>query len=147
MSHQSASFFSVENVITVPWKFRRERRIESACSRRASRPSRPGTRCRIPIQSMSAEVGQRAGSIAIASSISGCRALVARERLDRRELADREVGGRQRRAARRRAGGEAVEAREHASSAPSPSSRPSASAICTRYAVSTSLPARSSLGK
>ncbi len=71
ISHQSASLRSVENVIVVPWKLIRARRIPSACSRFASPPRIPFTRRSTPIQSITAEVGHSAGSIARLSSIAG----------------------------------------------------------------------------
>ena len=101
MSHQSASERSVEKPIVVPWKLRRERRIcRASRRRRACASAMPSTRVSTLSQSMTADVGQRFGSIGEARRASRLRRVVAGQRFDRRELADRQV---RRSAARSRA--------------------------------------------
>ena len=68
ISHHSASVFSVEKPIVVPWKFRRERRICSASFIRSSRFGTFGERLSTRYQSSTAEVGHRLGSMAMLSS-------------------------------------------------------------------------------
>ena len=63
ISHQSLSTFSVEKFMTVPWKFNRERMICSASVRRRFRSGMSLVRLRMFIQSSTAEVGQRLGSM------------------------------------------------------------------------------------
>jgi hypothetical protein len=69
ISHHSASLRSLENVMIVPWKFSRERRMVSASWRRASARGTPFTRSRMPSQSITADVGQRLGSMLMDSSM------------------------------------------------------------------------------
>ena len=68
MSHHSASVFSVEKPIVVPWKLSRARRICSAALIRSSWRGSLGWRLRIRYQSMTADVGHRLGSSAMLSS-------------------------------------------------------------------------------
>ncbi len=57
--------------MVVPCRFRRERMICPACSKRTSRCGMAGTRLRMSSQSNTAEVGQRFGSRVMEPSISG----------------------------------------------------------------------------
>ena len=57
--------------MVVPWKFSLDRRICSASCMRSVRFGIPSTRWRMLNQSITADVGQKFGSIAIEVSISG----------------------------------------------------------------------------
>ena len=153
ISHHSASVLSVEKPIVVPWKLSRERRICSAALIRSSWRGSLGWRLRIRYQSMTADVGHRLGSIAMLSSHFGLKRLgAARQRLQRRDLADREVGGRQRpssarRAPRRTRRAPAPSARARARESPSrppPRSTAGRPSACRRRRAS---PARTSRGR
>ena len=116
----------------------------ASCARRAAAAS--AARLSTRYQSITAEVGHRFGSIAMLSSHFGVeRFLAPRQRFERRDLADREIRGRQR-ANSARCGP------RRSRSAPAPCvaressgiAQPASSAIDSTYAVSVSLPSRSS---
>ena len=104
MSHHSASDFSVEKPIVVPWKLRRARRICSAAFIRSSWRGSLGWRFRIRYQSMHGgrrpQVGLERDAV---EPLRVERLGAARQRFERRDLADREVGGRHARRSARRA--------------------------------------------
>jgi hypothetical protein len=77
ISHHQSSVRSVEKVMVVPCRLRRERRIWSASFRRCACCGSLGERCRIWYQSMTADVGHRFGCTLNDSSSL---ALTARER-------------------------------------------------------------------
>ena len=79
MSHHSASRFSVEKFIVVPWKFKRERSTCSAAAKRSAWRGSFGWRFRMRYQSITADVGQRLGSIVKLSSHLALRGSVRRD--------------------------------------------------------------------
>lgn len=81
INHHNASDFSVEKPIVVPWKFSRARR--SPAPLRAARRAAALRRARTIVQSTTADVGHRFGSIANVSSQRESRRLgPARQRLE-----------------------------------------------------------------
>jgi len=91
MSHHSASLRSVENVITVPWKFMRARRRPSASSSRSLPLGTFFTRFNIPdpVDQRRGGPQRRVDRDRVEHVRLGL--VVARQRVDRGELADGEV--------------------------------------------------------
>ena len=100
INHHSASVFSVEKPIVVPWKFRRERRICSASCMRSSRLGSFGWRfsIEVPVDHRRRRPQVRLDRDAV-EPLGVERVLAARQRFERGDLADRQVGGLQRRVA------------------------------------------------
>ena len=97
MSHHSASVFSVEKPIVVPWKLRRERRICSAALKPlvVARQLRLALEDQVPVDHRRRRPQVRLDREAV-EPLRVERLRAARQRFERRDLADREVGGRQR---------------------------------------------------